>query len=102
MKNKYIIYLLIFFLFLAGCDSLKKSLGFEKDAPDAFLIKKRDPINMPPNYDLLPPDSKSKVIKKKNNNDLKNILSNSNTEAETNSKDTKPSSIEEEVIKNIK
>ena len=102
MKNKYTIYLIILFLFLAGCDNLKKGLGFEKDAPDAFLIKKRDPINMPPNYDLLPPDSKSKVIKKKNNNDLKNILSNSNTEEEIGSKDAKPSSIEEEVIKNIK
>jgi hypothetical protein len=102
MRNKYTIYLIIFFLFLAGCDSLKKSLGFEKDAPDAFLIKKRDPINMPPNYDLLPPDSKSKVINKKNNNDLKNILSNSSIEEEKNSKDTKSSSIEEEIIKNIK
>jgi hypothetical protein len=102
MKNKYIIYLLIFFLFLAGCDSIKKGLGFEKDVSDAFLIKKRDPINMPPNYDLLPPDSKSKIIKKKNNNDLKNILSNSNTEEETDGKDAKPSTIEEEVIKNIK
>ena len=102
MKNKYTIYLIILFLFLAGCDNLKKGLGFEKDAPDAFLIKKRDPINMPPNHDLLPPDSKSKIIKKKNNNDLKNILSNSNTEEETDSKDAKHSTIEEEVIKNIK
>ena len=28
-----------------------------KDVPDEFLIEKRNPLTMPPNFDLLPPDS---------------------------------------------
>ena len=47
-------------LICTGCSDLKKGLGMEKDVPDEFLIKKNNPIVKPPNYDLLPPDSKSK------------------------------------------
>jgi len=81
-RNFNIIALLSIFL-LAGCGDLKKGLGFEKDVPDEFLIKKNNPIVRPPNYDLLPPDSKNNEVKKlneKNSNssdDLKIILKNS-------------------------
>lgn len=73
---------LFFILFLAGCGGLKKGLGFEKDVPDEFLIRKNNPIVRPPNYDLLPPDSKStesKITKKNSNSsdDLKKIFNDS-------------------------
>lgn len=73
---------LFFILFLAGCGGLKKGLGFEKDVPDEFLIRKNNPIVRPPNYDLLPPDSKStdtKISKKNSNSsdDLKKIFNDS-------------------------
>ena len=58
--------LLIFFIIILthGCENLKKSLGVKKELPDEFLIKKIDKIEMPPNYDLLPPGKKERVIKK--------------------------------------
>ena len=75
--NKFIFFLLIFFL-VNGCESLKKGLGMEKEVPDEFLIKKNSTIKKPPNYDLLPPDSKSKTVNKEqnqnNDKDLINIL----------------------------
>ena len=62
MNKIILIFLLIFFTH--GCKTLKKSLGLEKDVPDEFLIKKIDPIEKPPNFELIPPNSK---IKKSSN-----------------------------------
>ena len=64
--NKIIFIILLFFL-ANGCKSLKQGLGLEKDIPDEFLIKKLDPIVKPPDFELLPPNSKSK---KASNNKL--------------------------------
>lgn len=96
---------LIFVLFsISSCSEFKKGVGFEKDIPNEFLIKKIDPITKPPNYDLLPPDSKTK--KKKNKiteaNETKNIIDNSlnsNSEKkEINQNTLKKSSIEKSII----
>ena len=54
--NKVVLY--IFLVLLSGCENLKKNLGLAKDTPDEFLINKTDPIERPPNYELLPPVSK--------------------------------------------
>ena len=96
---------LIFVLFsISSCSEFKKGVGFEKDVPNEFLIKKIDPITKPPNYDLLPPDSKTK--KKKNKiteaNETKNIIDNSlnsNSEKkEINQNTLKKSSVEKSII----
>ena len=96
---------LIFFLFsISSCSEFKKGVGFEKDIPNEFLIKKIDPITKPPNYDLLPPDSKTK--KKKNKiteaNETKSIIEsslNSNSEKkEINQNTLKKSSVEKSII----
>ncbi|WP_440695679.1 DUF3035 domain-containing protein [Candidatus Pelagibacter sp. HIMB109] len=96
---------LIFVLFsISSCSDFKKGVGFEKDIPNEFLIKKIDPITKPPNYDLLPPDSKTK--KKKNKiteaNETKSIIEsslNSNSEKkEINQNNLKKSSVEKSII----
>ena len=97
--------ILIFVLFsISSCSEFKKGVGFEKDIPNEFLIKKIDPITKPPNYDLLPPDSKTK--KKKNKiteaNETKSIIDsslNSNSEKkEINQNTVKKSSVEKSII----
>ena len=67
-----IIYILILIIFTYGCKTIKQGLGIEKDVPDEFLIKKIDPIERPPNFELIPPIVKlknqqvQKIIKKNN------------------------------------
>ena len=96
---------LIFVLFsISSCSEFKKGVGFEKDIPNEFLIKKIDPITKPPNYDLLPPDSKTK--KKKNKiteaNETKSIIDSSlnsnNGKKEINQNTLKKSSVEKSII----
>jgi len=103
MKNKiYIIYLFLFIL-MSGCGSIKKGLGLEKDKPNAFLIEKRDPLILPPDYNVIPPDSKS--IKKETKKDsLKSILDQSlnKNKEQLNSQNNSNSSLEESILKQIK
>ena len=95
---------LIFVLFsISSCSEFKKGVGFEKDIPNEFLIKKIDPITKPPNYDLLPPDSKTKKKKNKTTeaNETKSIIDsslNSNSEKKEINQNTLKSSVEKSII----
>jgi len=40
---------------VAGCDSLKKTLGLEKAGPDEFTVVTKAPLTLPPDYSLRPP-----------------------------------------------
>ena len=100
MKIKIIILLLFT---LVSCDSVKKGLGMTKNAPNEFLIEKRDPLVLPPDYKILPPDSKN-VKKETQENSLKSVLDQSLTKTKNSSNSTtKPSSnLEQEILKQIK
>ena len=39
----------------SGCDTMKKSFGGGKNAPDEFVVFKRPPLSLPPSYGLRPP-----------------------------------------------
>ena len=60
---KSIIYILLF-VYLASCggtfDSVKRGLtGAKKNSTDEFLVKKKDPLILPPDYENLPtPDER--------------------------------------------
>ncbi len=108
MKKLSKFILVLAFLGFANCSDLKKGLGFEKDIPDEFLIRKIDPIERPPNYDLLPPDSKEKAKKSKEINTTKNTKSIIDSSLkQKNSKDLKSKevlgtgSVEESILKQI-
>ena len=47
--------LTLFSEFLVGCDSVRKSFGGGKNAPDEFVVYKRPPLSLPPEYGLRPP-----------------------------------------------
>ena len=64
---KRIIYILLF-VFLTSCantfDSVKRGLtGAKKSSADEFLVKKKDPLILPPDYENLPsPDEGNFVL----------------------------------------
>jgi len=103
MKKILSLFALIFLL--NSCQSLEKGLGFRKDIPDEFLVEKRNPLIMPPNYDLVPPDSVNQNDKKDENDNLKKII-NKNTEknAKENeiNKGTDSTSLEKSILEKIK
>lgn len=40
----------------AGCGQFKESLGLTKNPPDEFQVVSREPLSMPPKFDLRPPE----------------------------------------------
>ena len=52
---KKLISILFLILFVSSCDSVRKGLTGEKTlSSDEFLVQKKDPLVLPPNYDKLP------------------------------------------------
>ena len=67
---KKIIYILLF-IFLASCantfDSVKKGLtGEKRNSADEFLVKKKDPLILPPDYENLPSPDEGKFVLEEN------------------------------------
>lgn len=104
--------LIILIMLLPSCTTIKKGLGFEKDIPDEFLIKKNDPITKPPFYKLIPPGSKKnsnlekdltnakvKDIKKAVYNEIGNNSKNENLTDKVKNNDT---SLENEILDKIR
>ena len=98
------IYKILFYVFFAiifhSCGTMSdagKVLRNEKiKTTDEFLVKKREPLVLPPDYDTLP---KPRSMKKKlNNNNINSILKIPN---QTDSSKSNASSIEQSIINKI-
>ena len=103
MKNFRLI--LIIFLVASACanlDEAKKVLKNEKtSSTDEFLVKKKEPLTLPPDFDKLPlPNSisESKKDSLSNEEKIKKIFKSEENLSETNSS----SNLEETIIKQIR
>ena len=100
-----IINLFALIFLLSSCENVQKGLGLKKDVPDEFLIEKRNPLIMPPNFDLVPPDSMNQNNQKDEKDNLKDIfnknLGNDKKDTEIN-KGTDTGSLEKSILEKIK
>jgi len=63
------------FLFLLSCGSVKEGLSNQKkNNSDEFLVKKKTPLVMPPNYNELPEPKINQQEIKKEKNSIKSLL----------------------------
>ena len=104
IKQKISFFLLISFIFLLSCGGFKeaaKVLRNEKtNSTDEFLVKKRDPLILPPDYDAIPePNSKQTESNLENENKVKKILKKTKDEK---SPDTSSSSTENSILRIIR
>ena len=69
--SKYFTTIILCLLFISGCGSVKKTLsGKKKTNTDEFLIKKKNPLVLPPNFDDLPLPEQNTVEGNDQNKDL--------------------------------
>tara|TARA_E500000178_G_C16716675_1_gene615275 strand:+ start:90 stop:398 length:309 start_codon:yes stop_codon:yes gene_type:complete len=99
---KKIFFLFIIYLSTVSCQTLDeagKILRNEKITnTDEFLVKKKDPLIMPPNYEDVPKPESIKDVKKEKK-DIKKIL---RAPENNNSSSIKNSTTEESIINKIK
>ena len=85
----------------SSCSSFKEEFANQKkNNSDEFLVEKKSPLVMPPDYNELPIPNEKNINKE--SNEIKSLISKSkNGEIEENF-DKKSSSFEESILKKIK
>ena len=105
-KTKY--FILIFFtsILLGNCSTLKEGFANnKKKSTDEFLVEKKQPLVMPPNFDKLPlPDVAldNKQENEEKTSSLEKVLKSSNKTNEISENNTQTNSIESLILKEIK
>jgi hypothetical protein len=100
--TKKIIYSIVLIAFISSCsgtfDSVKRGLTGEKQkSTDEFLVKKKDPLILPPNFEDLPtPESRKAAIE-----DISNFEK-SLTKENKNKNESSQSSVENSILQKIK
>jgi len=99
MKNLKIIFILLLFLsFTSSCGDFRKVMTGEKiENTDEFLVKKKDPLILPPKYYELPvPNSEGKVSE---DSSIESIISSSETSS---SNPKNKSDLEKMILKELR
>tara|TARA_B100002019_G_C21064899_1_gene495975 strand:+ start:373 stop:684 length:312 start_codon:yes stop_codon:yes gene_type:complete len=100
-----IIFILISLLLLTSCQSAKDAFTLKKKSTaDEFLVEKKSPLVLPPDYGKLPvPQDGQKINESKNNENIKNLVTNNdqNTSDKVD-KSSKPTSIEKSILDKIR
>ena len=80
MKKFNLLFILgITLIILSGCNTVKK--GFKnpkKNSSDEFLVEKKSPLVMPPEFNELPIPNQNKDTSQKQENNIKNLISDNN------------------------
>ena len=91
MKKFNLLFILgIALIILSGCNTVKK--GFKnpkKNSSDEFLVEKKSPLVMPPEFNELPVPDQNEDTSQKQENNIKNLISdnNGNTDQEASNSD---------------
>ena len=100
-KFKLFIISLLFLLILNSCSGMKGVSKTENN--DEFLVQKKSPLLMPPDFDELPNpklEVNSQAFKK--NNEIKELITSSNQNQESSNKEKTSENFEKLFLKKIK
>ena len=102
-KIKIILLYFVLITFLHSCggasDAAKVLKNEKITNTDEFLVKKRDPLILPPEYNTLPEPNSNNKSKKNDSNNINKILK---LPDQSTSTTTGSSSVEESIMKNIR
>ena len=97
---KKIVNMLVIIFFVTSCDTMgtaKKALtGAKKNTTDEFLVKKKDPLILPPDYENLPIPDESATTNEYSSTFEKNL------EALIEDNSSTSSSVENSILKKIR
>ena len=78
-KFKVLIFFYIIFLFLNSCGTIKQSFeNPKKNGSDEFLVEKKSPLVMPPEFNDLPVPNQNNATDQKQENNIKNLITENN------------------------
>jgi hypothetical protein len=90
-------------MFLSSCSTVKKGFSSQKkDNSDEFLVEKKSPLVMPPDYNDLPIPKDENVDKKDTENEIKLLISKNKKNEIKASESKKNKTFEDSLLKKIK
>ena len=108
-KNNYSIFLLIFLFLFSGCQDVKKGFSGKKiDQGEEFLVIKKNPLVVPPDFEKMPiPKNeieKSNSINVENNQDIdfKKLLKTQDQNVDVSDSIENTGDLEKKIIDKIK
>ena len=104
---KKIIFILIIFSFLYSCggtwDSVKRGLtGQKANSTDEFLVEKKDPLILPPNFEDLPEPSQGLENNEEEIEDFQKTLEGLSTETTETDSDQSSQGSEQSILEQIR
>ena len=104
MKYYKILVCFCLILFVQSCGAVREGFSNQKkNNTDEFLVEKKAPLVMPPNYNELPVPKSKKIEKKAEDNAVKNFVKNNGIDsAESNKVLEVNKNLEESLLEKIK
>ena len=106
MKNFKILNIcLIILFFLNSCGTVKEGFSMQKkDNTDEFLVEKKNPLKLPPDFDELPKPSENKSNENQTKDELEKLITKNkdNDENTSNENENTGKSLEELLLGKIK
>jgi hypothetical protein len=95
--------LLTHILLLTSCNTVNNALtNPKKNSTDEFLVEKKSPLVMPPDYNELPIPNENSEQKDKNDSEFKTLISKKGQDAEADNNQDNNKNIEELILDKIK
>ena len=87
------------FVLLASCGTVKEGFSMQKkDNSDEFLVEKKSPLLMPPNFNELPIPKSESILEKNKNDEIKKLITKSENKASNSDSPTNSNSTFEELL----
>ena len=95
-------FIILVFNFLVGCQTMKDGFSLKKkQSADEFLVEKKNPLVLPPNFDDLPEPQKENNENENKNIDLSKVLNEKkNEETEVKNENNSLEKSISEILKN--
>ena len=90
-------------LLLTSCSTMKSAFVNEKkNSTDEFLVEKKSPLVMPPDYNELPMPKETKDKQNKNENEFKKLITQNKQDSLSTSNKNVDKNFENSILKKIK
>ncbi len=101
-KIKTIFLIVTLFATLLSCTSIKEGLSSSKNNTDEFLVEKKAPLVMPPDYNELPIPSNNSIEENQEDGVKKLISKSENNNSDMQNSNSSEGNLEKSILEKIK
>ena len=100
---KRLIFIYVFLMLLNSCQSVTEGFKLKENSSDEFLVEKKNPLVLPPNFKELPSPTGDSLSSESNINENFEVIIKSDTSIDSQDQNqSKSNSAADTVLKNIK